>query len=245
MAPLSEPAIPARTPADATTAPPSPSASGAKEAAPTYSTTNVQEEGVDEPDVVKTDGVTIFTVVGQTLYAVAASGPGAPRIVGSLALSRVRRRPAAARPAPAGDPEREPDRGRAAWPARALAPKIAATEPDAHHRGRRRRPGGPEGGPHAHARRPVRQRAPERRDRARRALLDAAGLRGGRACAAARRAGCRARASPRGSPGAIAPGRSSPAARCAGRRRSRGSGWSRSSPSTSTRACGRSTPTRS
>ena len=87
-APLSEPAIPARTPADATTAPPSPSASGAKEAAPTYSTTNVQEEGVDEPDVVKTDGVTIFTVVGQTLYAVAATGPGAPRIVGSLALSR-------------------------------------------------------------------------------------------------------------------------------------------------------------
>ena len=82
VAPLSEPAIPARTPADATTAPPSPNASGAKEAAPTYSTTNVQEEGVDEPDVVKTDGVTIFTVVGQTLYAVAATGPGAPRIVG-------------------------------------------------------------------------------------------------------------------------------------------------------------------
>jgi hypothetical protein len=88
VAPLSEPAIPARTPADATTAPPSPNASGAKEAAPTYSTTNVQEEGVDEPDVVKTDGTTIFTVVGQTLYAVAATGPGAPRIVGSLALSR-------------------------------------------------------------------------------------------------------------------------------------------------------------
>ena len=60
----------------------------AKEAAPTYSTTNVQEEGVDEPDVVKTDGATIFTVVGDTLYAVAATGPGAPRIAGSLKLGR-------------------------------------------------------------------------------------------------------------------------------------------------------------
>jgi hypothetical protein len=87
VAPLTEPAIPARTPADATTAPAAPSA-GAKESAPAYSTTNVQEAGVDEPDMVKTDGATIFTVVGQTLYAVATTGPGAPRIVGSLALSR-------------------------------------------------------------------------------------------------------------------------------------------------------------
>ncbi len=84
--PLAEPDIPARAPTD-TSAPSAPSTS-AKEAAPAFSTTNVQEEGVDEPDIVKTDGATIFTVVGQTLYAVAASGPGAPRIVGSLALSR-------------------------------------------------------------------------------------------------------------------------------------------------------------
>ena len=87
MTPLAEPTIPGRTPADTTGAPPAPSAT-AKEAAPTYSTTNVQEEGVDEPDVVKTDGATIFTVVGETLYAVAATGPGAPRIAGSLALGR-------------------------------------------------------------------------------------------------------------------------------------------------------------
>jgi hypothetical protein len=60
----------------------------AKDAAPAYSTTNVQEEGVDEPDVAKTDGATIFTVVGQTLYAVAANGPGTPRIAGSLPLGR-------------------------------------------------------------------------------------------------------------------------------------------------------------
>ena len=87
VTPLAEPTIPGRTPADTTTAPSAPSAS-AKEAAPTYSTTNVQEEGVDEPDVVKTDGTTIFTVVGETLYAVAATGPGAPRIAGTLALGR-------------------------------------------------------------------------------------------------------------------------------------------------------------
>ncbi|HEX7300179.1 MAG TPA: beta-propeller domain-containing protein [Solirubrobacteraceae bacterium] len=76
---LVEPAMPGRRP-QATAAP--------QEAAPAYSTTNVQEEGVDEPDLAKTDGTTIFTVVGQTLYAIAADGPGAPRIAGSLALGR-------------------------------------------------------------------------------------------------------------------------------------------------------------
>jgi hypothetical protein len=79
--PLAEPAIPpGRTP-EATT-------EVQKDASPAFSTTNVQEEGVDEPDIVKTDGATIFTVVGQTLYAVAANGPGAPRIAGSLRLGR-------------------------------------------------------------------------------------------------------------------------------------------------------------
>ena len=82
VVPLAEPDIPGRTPADATTAPSAPNASG-KEAAPDYSTTNVQEEGVDEPDLVKTDGTTIFTVVGETLYAIAATG-SIP--IGGLAL---------------------------------------------------------------------------------------------------------------------------------------------------------------
>jgi Beta propeller domain len=77
--PLAEPAIPGRTPE--TTA-------GQEDTTPAFSTTNVQEEGVDEPDIVKTDGSTIFTIVGQTLYAVAAGGPGAPRIAGSLSLVR-------------------------------------------------------------------------------------------------------------------------------------------------------------
>jgi beta propeller domain-containing protein len=49
----------------------------------TYSTTNNQEEGVDEPDIVKTDGRTIFTIAGTRLVAVDARGP---RLAGSLDL---------------------------------------------------------------------------------------------------------------------------------------------------------------
>jgi hypothetical protein len=50
-----------------------------------YSTTNDQEQGVDEPDIVKTDGSTIFTVSGSTLEAVSVAG-GVPRLAGSLSL---------------------------------------------------------------------------------------------------------------------------------------------------------------
>jgi uncharacterized secreted protein with C-terminal beta-propeller domain len=46
-----------------------------------FSTTNVQEAGIDEPDSVKTDGKRIFTLAGGTLYALAADSP---RILGSL-----------------------------------------------------------------------------------------------------------------------------------------------------------------
>ncbi len=53
--------------------------------ATSYSTTNDQEQGVDEPDIVKTDGSTIFTVSGNTLEAVSVAG-GVPRIAGTLAL---------------------------------------------------------------------------------------------------------------------------------------------------------------
>ena len=72
--PLAEPAIPARAPTD-TSAPSAPSTS-AKEAAPAFSTTNVQEEGVDEPDIVKTDGATIFTVVGRDALRGGGERPG-------------------------------------------------------------------------------------------------------------------------------------------------------------------------
>jgi Beta propeller domain len=48
-----------------------------------YSTTNNQEEGVDEPDIVKTDGRRIYAMSGRTLYALDAR---APRLLGKLEL---------------------------------------------------------------------------------------------------------------------------------------------------------------
>jgi uncharacterized secreted protein with C-terminal beta-propeller domain len=50
-----------------------------------FSTTNNQEEGVDEPDAAKTDGETLFTVVGDTVHAVSLGAD--PKLVGSLKLS--------------------------------------------------------------------------------------------------------------------------------------------------------------
>jgi uncharacterized secreted protein with C-terminal beta-propeller domain len=50
-----------------------------------FSSTNVQELGVDEPDIVKTDGATMFTVAGGRLRAVDARG-AVPRVLGTLAL---------------------------------------------------------------------------------------------------------------------------------------------------------------
>ena len=240
VTPLAEPGLQGQAP-NATAAPDASAKRSRRRRA--YSTTNVQEEGVDEPDVVKTDGATIFTVIGDTLYAVAATGPGAPRIAGSLKLSRS-----------GGDLLLHGQRLLVIQSAGAIfdkpvaasarSPRRAGRGPDPHHRGRRPRPGGAEGRADADPRRPVRQRAPERRDRARRALLDAARLRGGRR--ARPRVGLAAALALR-----LADLRPPPHAddgrvprRCAGRRRSRGSARSRSSPSTSTRACGRSTPTR-
>ncbi len=59
---------------------------GGTSTTPTFSTTNDQEQGVDEPDVAKTDGSTIFTLSAQDkLEAVSVTGP-APKLVGSLDL---------------------------------------------------------------------------------------------------------------------------------------------------------------
>jgi uncharacterized secreted protein with C-terminal beta-propeller domain len=63
-----------------------PSAAGAKDAAPSFSSTNVQEAGIDEPDIVKTDGKRVFAIADGTLYALDAAGT-APKLVGSLALA--------------------------------------------------------------------------------------------------------------------------------------------------------------
>jgi hypothetical protein len=52
---------------------------------PSYSTTNNQEAGVDEPDIAKTDGSTIFAIAQGKLQAVAAGG-AAPKVIDSLDL---------------------------------------------------------------------------------------------------------------------------------------------------------------
>ncbi len=68
---------------------PPPSASsttGAKESSPAFSSTNVQEAGIDEPDIVKTDGKRVFAIADGKLYALEAAG-GAPKLVGALALT--------------------------------------------------------------------------------------------------------------------------------------------------------------
>jgi uncharacterized secreted protein with C-terminal beta-propeller domain len=68
-------------------APPSASpTAGAKESSPSFSSTNVQEAGIDEPDIVKTDGKRVFAIADGTLYALDAAD-GAPKLVGSLDLA--------------------------------------------------------------------------------------------------------------------------------------------------------------
>ena len=57
----------------------------APEAGDTFSTTNVQELGVDEPDVVKTDGRHVFAVTDGTLRIIDVTG-AAPVVTGTLAL---------------------------------------------------------------------------------------------------------------------------------------------------------------
>jgi hypothetical protein len=59
--------------------------SGGGSSTPSYSTTNDQEAGVDEPDLAKTDGSTIFAIAQGRLQAVSVTGP-APKLVGSLDL---------------------------------------------------------------------------------------------------------------------------------------------------------------
>ena len=116
-----------------------------------YSGTNVQEQGVDEPDSVKTNGKTLFAVAGNRLNAVdvTSAQPEAAR----LAEARQRLEP------------RAPARRRP--PARALARRLladAAARPTAlampyypahvsHLRDRRLEPEGAAGRPHADARR--------------------------------------------------------------------------------------------
>ncbi len=64
---------------------PTASQGAAKEAATAFSSTNVQEAGVDEPDIVKTDGRRVFAIADSTLYALDVTS-AVPRLVGSLEL---------------------------------------------------------------------------------------------------------------------------------------------------------------
>jgi hypothetical protein len=56
----------------------------AADRAPDFSTTNNQEAGVDEPDLAKTDGDTLFVVQGDTVYAISVRGES--KILGSLQI---------------------------------------------------------------------------------------------------------------------------------------------------------------
>ncbi|HEX2850039.1 MAG TPA: beta-propeller domain-containing protein [Acidimicrobiales bacterium] len=71
----------AREAAPATTAVPAPAGAVAQ----AFSTTNVQEAGADEPDVVKTDGRYLYTIAGSALVVVDV-GPNELREVASLDL---------------------------------------------------------------------------------------------------------------------------------------------------------------
>lgn len=67
-------------------APPSGAAEGPAGAATDYSMTNVQEEGVDEPDMVKTDGARIFAIAAGKLHALDARSR-TPRLLDSVKLA--------------------------------------------------------------------------------------------------------------------------------------------------------------
>ena len=62
-----------------------PTASPETSSGDAFSGTNDQEAGVDEPDVVKTDGRRMFVLAGQTLLAIDVTGDQ-PKLLGSLAL---------------------------------------------------------------------------------------------------------------------------------------------------------------
>jgi len=64
-----------------------PMRSGALEAAPSYSTTNVQVEGVDETDTVKTDGEYIYVVSGNNVTIVRAYPPEGAAVLSTIGLN--------------------------------------------------------------------------------------------------------------------------------------------------------------
>ncbi len=59
------------------------------EAPPSYSTTNVQVAGVDEPDIVKTDGTYLYVVANQTVYIMKAYPVLEATIVAQIKITNV------------------------------------------------------------------------------------------------------------------------------------------------------------
>ena len=186
VAPMPTTAAPAPSGSDDTARPKQESSAGTGTGSTEdASQTNVQEAGIDEPDVVKSDGKTLFAISGGTLYAVDARA-ATPTIVGSLKLEGsdhelllhdgrllVLGRGASAPPVGVigrpGSRRQVRHRGR------------ADLDADRAQRGRRARPGGHARRTDAARGRRLRQRAPEGRRRARGRL--------GRAVGGARRAG--------------------------------------------------------
>jgi uncharacterized secreted protein with C-terminal beta-propeller domain len=82
------PPAPARGPNGEIAPTAAPVSGDADGSAPDFSGTNVQELGVDEPDVVKTNGKLVFTVTDHTLRIVDVTG-GTPIVRGTLALAGV------------------------------------------------------------------------------------------------------------------------------------------------------------
>ena len=64
---------------------PGPVAAPAPEKAPDSSTTNIQEAGVDEPDIVKSDGTNVYTLTDGVLRATDARSP-TPRLLSSVKI---------------------------------------------------------------------------------------------------------------------------------------------------------------
>ena len=70
---------------DSAGTPPQAAPAAGADGAPEHSTTNVQEKGVDEPDLVKTDGRHVFAIAGGALRVIDVRG-AEPKVVGKLAL---------------------------------------------------------------------------------------------------------------------------------------------------------------
>ena len=148
---------------------PAADADAAASPSPSPTGTNVQEAGVDEPDIVKTADGIVFAVAQGKIQAVDVSG-GAPQLVGSLTL-----------PDGAWGGQLLLEGDRLAPDRRRLRPRRAApgnrhhAGPDRHDadRDRRLEPCGHATRQDAHGGRLARRRAPDGLDRARRRRLPA------------------------------------------------------------------------